>query len=103
MLCTTYYRNATFFRLMSHAITESSDLRLAVSLEIRREELASPAAQGLIRALNAELEARYPEEGANFFRLDAKEVAQGHGAFLVAFLDGRPVGCGAVRRIEASV
>ena len=30
----------------------------------------------------------------------AEEVADGRGAFLVAYLDGQPVGCGAVRRIE---
>jgi GNAT superfamily N-acetyltransferase len=71
--------------------------------EIRREEITSLIAQQLILALNAELEDRYPEEGANHFRLDADEVADGRGAFLVAYLDGRPVGCGAVRRNEPDV
>src|SRR4051794_12253445 len=88
---------------MTRAVTKSCDAPSALSMQICREELGAPAAQELIRALNAELEARYPEEGANFFRLEAKEVAEGHGAFLVAYLDGRPVGCGAVRRIAASV
>jgi putative acetyltransferase len=70
---------------------------------VRREDILSPVPQQLIGALNAELEARYPEEGANFFRLDADEVAEGRGAFLVAYIDDRPVGCGALRRIEANV
>lgn len=70
------------------------------ALEIRRETLAAAAAGTLIRALNAELEARYPEEGANHFRLDPEEVAAGRGAFLIAYQDGEPVGCGAVRRID---
>jgi putative acetyltransferase len=70
---------------------------------IKRHELHSPVAQELIRALNAELESRYPEDGANFFRLDADEVREGHGAFLVADLNGDPIGCGAVRRIEPLV
>jgi putative acetyltransferase len=72
-------------------------------VNVRREELTSPAAQELIRALNAELDARYPEDGANFFRLDADEVSPGRGGFFVAYLDGQPVGCGAVRRIEPDV
>ncbi len=69
-------------------------------VEIRRADLLGSVSQQLILALNAELEARYPEEGANFFRLDAEEVSEGRGGFFVAYIDGKPVGCGAVRRIE---
>jgi GNAT superfamily N-acetyltransferase len=72
----------------------------AGGIEIRREELLSPVSQRLILALNTELENRYPEDGANFFRLDAEEVKEGRGGFFVAFIDQKPVGCGAVRRIE---
>jgi putative acetyltransferase len=43
----------------------------------------------------------YPEEGANFFSLDAREVEPGSGAFLIARVDGVATGCGAVRRISA--
>jgi len=67
---------------------------------IRRIDILSPPAQMLIDALNMELLGRYPEEGACHFQLDASEVADGRGAFLVAFRSGQPVGCGAVRRIE---
>lgn len=67
-------------------------------IAITREPLESADAQTLIAALNAELDARYPEEGANHFRLDPDEVAPGRGAFVIARLDGRPVACGAVRR-----
>jgi putative acetyltransferase len=70
------------------------------NIEIRREDILSAIPQQLILALNTELEQRYPEEGANFFRLDAEEVAEGRGAFLVAYVDGQPVGCGAVRRTD---
>lgn len=67
---------------------------------VQRADILSAPAQSLIAALNAELLRRYPEEGACHFRLDANEVADGQGAFLVAFCSGQPVGCGAVRRIE---
>jgi GNAT superfamily N-acetyltransferase len=70
-------------------------------IEIRREEISSPVAAALILALNAELAAVYPEPGANHFRLDADEVAESRGAFFVACQDGRPVGCGAIRRLDA--
>jgi putative acetyltransferase len=68
---------------------------------IQRGDILSPTARALIEALNAELSSRYPEPGANHFRLDPDEVADGQGAFLIASSFGKPVGCGAVRRIEA--
>jgi GNAT superfamily N-acetyltransferase len=70
-------------------------------LTLRPEPLDSPAARRLILALNAELSGRYPEAGANHFELDPEEVGPGRGAFLVAYADGEPVGCGAVRRLDA--
>src|SRR5437879_13461441 len=67
---------------------------------IQRGDLLSSAARVLIEALNAELSSLYPEPGANHFRLDPDEVADGQGVFLIASSGGQPVGCGAVRRIE---
>jgi len=69
-------------------------------LSVSRGHIASAAARALIEALNAELSERYPEDGANHFRLDPDEVADGRGAFLIAVRSGVPVGCGAVRRID---
>jgi GNAT superfamily N-acetyltransferase len=79
---------------MNEAATE-------IGVSVQRSDLLSPVARSLIEALNAELSRMYPEEGANHFRLDPDEVADGRGAFLVAARAGQPVGCGAVRRIEA--
>ena len=69
-------------------------------LTTRHVPLTSEVALALIQALNAELSATYPEPGATHFRLDPDEVAQGRGAFLVAFDGDTPVGCGGIRRID---
>ncbi len=69
-------------------------------VSVQRGSVGSPVAQALISALDAEIIERYPEENANFFRLDAGEIAPGRGAFLVATVDGEVVGCGAVRRLD---
>jgi len=85
---------------MTEIATSTSEPSTKTSVDIRREDLSAPVVQQLIAALNAELESIYPEDGANFFRLDPEEVAEGRGAFLVAYLDGKPIGCGAVRLNE---
>lgn len=68
---------------------------------IRRRTLASADSARLIAALNVELEATFPEPGANHFSLGGEQVEAGNGAFLVAYLDNVAVGCGAVRRLDA--
>ncbi len=68
---------------------------------IERADILSGEVLRLIAALDAELSSRYPEDGATHFRLDPNEVAPGHGAFLVARRAGTPIGCGAVRRLDA--
>jgi putative acetyltransferase len=72
------------------------------SLDIRRVPLTSPDALRLIAALNTELSAAFPEPGANHFTLTSAQVETGEGAFVVAYLDGEPIGCGAVRRLDAT-
>ena len=72
-----------------------------VPLTVTLVPLDHPHAQALIAALNAELTARYPEEGATHFSLAASEVMPGQGAFVVAYFDEDPVACGAIRRLDA--
>jgi putative acetyltransferase len=72
------------------------------TLTLAPAHLGSPEVSALIAALNAELRATYPEEGANHFRLDEAEVAPGRGALLLARRGAEPVGCGAVRKIGAT-
>jgi putative acetyltransferase len=71
------------------------------AVTIQRESLDSAAARELILALNRELDARYPEEGANHFRLDPAEVTEGRGGFYIARLGHAVAGCGAVRLVDA--
>ncbi|MCH9685527.1 MAG: GNAT family N-acetyltransferase [Deltaproteobacteria bacterium] len=73
------------------------------SIRIVPEPLTSAVAQGLIATLNAELSARYPEEGATHFRLDEDELAPGRGVFVVIYRGDDPIGCGAVRRTGDTV
>ncbi|WBB81975.1 GNAT family N-acetyltransferase [Micromonospora sp. WMMD882] len=65
-------------------------------IEIRPLRFDSAQAQRLIRAALADLGARYGGSGDET-PVDATEFAPPHGAFLVAYLDGEPVGCGGWR------
>ena len=67
-------------------------------LVVAEHELGDDLSLELIGELNAELEASTP--GPHFFSLEPSEVAPGAGAFVVAWLDGSPVGCGAVRLLD---
>jgi GNAT superfamily N-acetyltransferase len=66
------------------------------------EPITSPAAQALIAALDADILDRYPNPDDNFFELSPEEVAPEHGAFVIARANGQAIGCGAVRRIDAT-
>jgi putative acetyltransferase len=68
------------------------------TVDIRRSTLASPDGARLIAALNTELTAAFPEPGATHFSITGAQVEAGEGAFVVAYLDGVAVGCGAMRR-----
>ena len=70
-------------------------------LEITSGTLAQGA--DLIAELNAELVARSPVDGLNFFSLAPEELEPARGTFLIATLDGAAAGCGAVRLIEPEV
>ncbi|MCC7541145.1 MAG: GNAT family N-acetyltransferase, partial [Deltaproteobacteria bacterium] len=74
-----------------------------MAFELKEMLLTSDAARLLIGELNAETLGKYPEPGATHFRLDEEEVVPGTGLFLVAYDDGAPVGCGAIRKIEPHV
>jgi putative acetyltransferase len=71
-----------------------------VSPLITREPVTSEVARALIRARHEELTALYADtREADFLDLPTRDVAPGAGAFLVAWIDGEPVGCGSLRRL----
>ncbi|MFL7792531.1 MAG: GNAT family N-acetyltransferase [Anaerolineae bacterium] len=65
------------------------------------EDPHGDAATRLIRNLSAELGERYGDDGSGAFSPDDMRVSG--GAFVIAWLDGQPVGCGALRPLERSV
>ena len=71
------------------------------TITIERAELTADVSRVLIASLNAELKGVYSEPGATHFHLDAEEVADGRGTFLVVYREGTPVGCGALRLLDA--
>jgi GNAT superfamily N-acetyltransferase len=72
----------------------ADDLR---TLVLQPATLADPVVAELIEELNRDLWDREPVEGVHHFSLSADDIAPGAGVFLVAWLDGEPVGCGAIR------
>ncbi len=70
----------------------------ADGLVIRRHAYDDPVAQAMVAQAQADLAARYG--GPDETPVDPAEFLPPHGAFLVAYLDGEPVGCGGWRRYE---
>ena len=69
-------------------------------VELVPARLDSPLAAGLVDALERELQVRYDDDGAPGAPLDPDAFAPPVGAFVVARLDGRPVGCGGLRTVS---
>jgi GNAT superfamily N-acetyltransferase len=68
-------------------------------VEVHRAD--SPEGLLLIQRLSAELGGLYGDDGAGAFKA---ADTQAHGAaFVIAWLGGRPVGCGALRPLEIGV
>jgi DNA-binding MarR family transcriptional regulator/GNAT superfamily N-acetyltransferase len=75
-------------------------------IELRQVDPARPDAQRCLRAYVAELNRRAPERGFDPSKgatADPHEVRPPRGAFVVAYLRGEAVGCGAVKHQPAKV
>jgi putative acetyltransferase len=73
-----------------------------MKVAIAAEPFDSPEARQLIAALDAHLSSRYPPEQRFGPNLKPEQLAAGLGTFVVARVDGRAVGCGAIRLLDQS-
>ncbi|HEY7206870.1 MAG TPA: GNAT family N-acetyltransferase [Gaiellaceae bacterium] len=73
-------------------------------LMLALEPADSETSLELQQAFFAEIRSRYPEwEPAASGPAEPADLAPPHGAWLVAHLDGRPVGCGGLKRLDDDI
>ncbi|MFF1627733.1 GNAT family N-acetyltransferase [Streptomyces sp. NPDC058272] len=77
-------------------------LRLA-AITVERVDGASRDARDCLAAYAVDIDERFPEGFDPASLVRPEEVSGDAGAFLVAYEEGRPVGCGALRRLEPEV
>ena len=87
------------------AMGEVHRLLRVAGLQIDVIDPASPAARRCVAQYFAELHQRFPSgfDPTSSLSADDDELVPPRGAFLVAFADGDPVACGAVKTITAGV
>ncbi|WP_406374138.1 helix-turn-helix domain-containing GNAT family N-acetyltransferase [Streptomyces sp. NBC_00647] len=73
-------------------------LRLA-AISVETVDGASPDARACLAAYAADIDERFPEGFDPGTLVRPADVSGDAGAFLVAYEEGRPVGCGALRRL----
>jgi DNA-binding MarR family transcriptional regulator/N-acetylglutamate synthase-like GNAT family acetyltransferase len=84
---------------LTAAITAAERLLRLAAITVESVDGASRDARDCLAGYAADIDARFPEgfDPAALVRPD--EVSGDSGAFLVAYEEGRPVGCGALRRL----
>jgi GNAT superfamily N-acetyltransferase len=75
----------------------------SAAFRVELTRLDSRAAATLLVKAVAELNSRYEAHEHNPSVLDPEKFVPPFGAILVAYLDDRPTGCGALRRLEEGV
>lgn len=86
------------------AMGEVERLLRAGGVEVRLEAPASPVARECLSAYFAELARRFESgfDPAGAHPVDDEEMTPPTGFFFVAWLEGRAVGCGGLRRVDAT-
>ncbi|MFD3624066.1 GNAT family N-acetyltransferase [Streptomyces sp. NPDC058698] len=87
-------------RLTEAMATTRRLLRLA-AITVERVDGHHPDARACLDAYADDLDVRFPEGFDRTDLVGAEEVSGAAGAFFVAYEEGRPVGCGALRRQAA--
>ena len=87
------------------AMAEVHRLLQLAGLEVERVDPASPAARWCVGQYIEELDRRFDSgfDPAASLPADDRDFIPPQGAFLVAFVDGEPVACGAVKAISPGV
>jgi DNA-binding MarR family transcriptional regulator/GNAT superfamily N-acetyltransferase len=89
-------------QLIEAMATSQRLLRLA-AITVELVDGAAPDARACLDAYAADIDARFPEGFDTSDLVKPEEVSGDAGAFFVAYEEGRPVGCGALRRLEPGV
>ncbi|WLW52754.1 helix-turn-helix domain-containing GNAT family N-acetyltransferase [Streptomyces sp. YU58] len=77
-------------------------LRLA-AISVDLVDGAAPDARACLDAYATDIDARFPEGFDKSDLVRPEEVSGARGAFFVAYEEGRPVGCGALRRLRPGI
>ncbi|WP_328432019.1 MULTISPECIES: helix-turn-helix domain-containing GNAT family N-acetyltransferase [unclassified Streptomyces] len=89
-------------QLIEAMATTQRLLRLA-GITVEHVDGAAPDARACLDAYAADIDERFPEGFDKSDLVEPGEVSGDAGAFFVAYEEGRPVGCGALRRLEPGV
>jgi putative acetyltransferase len=73
-----------------------------MTLTLTAEAFDSADARKLVTALDAEFSLAYTPDQMFGKNLRPEHLEEGRGLFIIARVDGRPIGCGALRRIDDS-
>ncbi|NUQ98705.1 MAG: MarR family transcriptional regulator [Streptomyces sp.] len=89
-------------QLIEAMATSQRLLRLA-AITVELVDGGAPDARACLDAYASDIDARFPEGFDKSDLVGPEEVSGEAGAFFVAYEEGRPVGCGALRRLEPGV
>jgi 2-aminoadipate transaminase len=90
-------------RELMTALATAQRLLRSAAVSVREADPVSADARGCLAAYVAELRERFPEGFDEADLVQARELQGDAGVFLVAYEDGCPIGCGALRVLEHGV